>query len=351
MILVGRRCSGLDRRLYSPCQVFPPLVARRRRKDLPLSFSGHAWTLWQAVDRRLSPSTPLDFEEAWRQAIVDPLAGPLELTGRLRRVPEDRRLVVLVHGLGGCSESSYLLRFAAFLAAQGVSSLRLNLRGADRSGKDFYHAGLSDDLEQALASPDLRHFDTVYTVGFSLGGHIVLRHATHNRDPRLRAAAAVCSPLDLSVSGADLDRPMHWLYRRYLFSGLLDMYAAMQPAYELAHSLDEVRQVSTLRQWDSMTVVPRFGFASADDYYRRASVGPLLPQLEVPALLLASRWDPMVSARSIDNPYAEAAADQLRVVWSQRGGHVSFPRHLDVGLGPQAGLEAQLWSWLQEPQV
>lgn len=316
-----------------------------------MSLSGHAWTLWQAVDRRLSPAAPPAREEAWSQAIVDPVAGPLELTGRLHRVPEDRRLVVLVHGLGGCSESSYLLRFAAFLAAQGVSSLRLNLRGADRSGKDFYHAGLSDDLAQALTSPALQGFATLYTVGFSLGGHIVLRHATHNRDPRLRAAAAVCSPLDLSVSGADLDRPLHWLYRRYLFGGLLDMYSAMRPAYELAHSLDEVRRVSTLRQWDSMTVVPRFGFDSADDYYRRASVGPLLPRLEVPALLLASRWDPMVSARSIDNHYAKDAAGQLRVVWSGRGGHVSFPRRLDVGLGERYGLEAQLWSWLQNPRL
>ena len=319
-------------------------------KDPPLTLSGHAWTLWQSIDRRLAPPTAPP-SEAWSQAVDDPVAGPIALTGRLSRSPEDRHLVILVHGLGGSSESSYMQRFAAYLAAQGVSSLRLNLRGADRSGKDFYHAGLSTDLDRALASPSLARYEILHTVGFSLGGHIVLRHATHNRDARLRAAAAVCSPLDLAVSGVDLDRPIHWPYRKYLFGGLLDMYAALRPDYQLAHSLDDVRRVRTLRQWDSLTVVPRFGFDSADDYYRRASVGPLLPQLEVPALLLASRWDPMVSARSIDNDHAKAAAGRLRVVWSERGGHVAFPRRVDVGFGDTPGLEAQLWSWLQDPRV
>src|SRR5688572_33453680 len=39
------------------------------------------------------------------------------------------------------------------------------------------------------------------------------------------------------------------------------------------------RRARTLRELDRLTVVPRFGFADPEDYYRRASVGPLLADL------------------------------------------------------------------------
>lgn len=317
------------------------------QKEGALSLSGHSWTLWQTVDRRLYPAQP-PVSEAWSQPIEDSLAGALDLTGRLSRQAEDRHLVILVHGLGGCAESSYLQRFAAFLATEGVSSLRFNLRGADQSGRDFYHAGLSSDLAEVMASPSLAHYETIRIVGFSLGGHVVLRYATHHQDPRLLCVAAICSPLHLWQSCADLDRPIYWLYRRYLFSGLLDMYAAMQPVYELPHSLERVRRVQTLREWDGLTVVPRFGFDDADDYYEQASVGPRLKDLGIPALLLATEGDPMVSARSIHRGLG-SHSENLRLVWTPRGGHVAFPRRLDVGLGPRPGIEAQVWSWLRNP--
>lgn len=314
-----------------------------------VSWSGHAWTIWQTIERRWHPPQPPD-SEPWSQVIEDDLAGPLRLTGELTPAGDERHLVVLVHGLGGCAESSYMQRFAAFLAPRGISVLRFNLRGADRSGLDFYHAGLSDDLARVLDSPSLAHYDTIHLIGFSLGGHVVLRYGTHNQDPRLQAIAAICSPLDLAISCDDLDRPVHWLYRKYLFSGLLDMYAAMRPIYELPHSLERVRRVRTIREWDSLTVVPRFGFDNADDYYRQSSVGPRLAQLTVPALLLAAEGDPMVSSRSV-RAGLERGAESLRVVWAPRGGHMTFPRQLDVGLGGGAGLEAQVWNWLLSPQL
>ena len=53
---------------------------------------------------------------------------------------------MIVHGLGG-SATSYYARKAALAAAHAeLDSLRLNLRGADRGGADYYHAGLTEDL-------------------------------------------------------------------------------------------------------------------------------------------------------------------------------------------------------------
>lgn len=101
----------------------------------------------------------------------------------------------------------------------------------------------------------------------------------------------------------------------------------------------------TLRDWDRMTVVPRFGFRDPDDYYDSMSVGPRLGELRVPALLIASRHDPMIPARRIPALRADCPA-MLQIHHVSQGGHVFFPRTLDLGLGAPTGVVAQALAWL-----
>ncbi len=62
-------------------------------------------------------------------------------------------LIVLIHGLTGCDESSYMCRTANYFLQFGYSVLRLNLRGA-KPGQDLcrehYHAGRGADLNVVL---------------------------------------------------------------------------------------------------------------------------------------------------------------------------------------------------------
>ncbi|MCP4660875.1 MAG: alpha/beta fold hydrolase, partial [bacterium] len=196
-----------------------------------------------------------------------------------------------------------------------------------------------------LASPSLREFATLYILGYSLGGHVVLKFATEVGDRRLRAAAAVCSPLDLERTVSAFDRPARWPYRRYVLLNLLSQYAEVAACQVVPTPLAQLRRVRTLREWDRLTVVPRFGFQSPEDYYLRAGVGSRLDRLRVPALLVAAVGDPMVSAEGIE-PALENRGNHLEVHWLRRGGHVSFPADLDLGLPEARGLEAQVIGWL-----
>ena len=149
-----------------------------------MSLAAHARTVWPVV-RRLAGTPPAPPSEPWSIEIPDPDVGPVRLSGRLRTPSAGERgstLLVLVHGLGGSVDSSYMLRTAAVADALGLASLRLGLRGADRRGADFYHAGLSSDLGWVLESPELAAFERVLLFGFSLGGHLCLRFATEAAD-------------------------------------------------------------------------------------------------------------------------------------------------------------------------
>jgi predicted alpha/beta-fold hydrolase len=310
-----------------------------------VSVRGHLWTLAPRVRHRLRPPR-LAPSRAWETVVDDPQVGAVRVTGRLREAPGSGELLLLVHGLGGSTDSHYLDGGAAAAEAAGISSLRVNLRGSDRQGNDFYHAGLTADLHAALASAELRRYRRIYALGYSLGGHVVLRLATEAGDERLAAAAAVCSPLDLALSQREIDAPRAWLYRRYLVRSLIEIYAAVAARRPVPLPVAAVRRVRTIREWDDLVVAPRHGFADAGDYYARASVAPRLHALRVPALLVNAESDPMVPARAV-RPALALPAPRLEVRWIAAGGHVGFPGGLDLGWGERPGVDAQVVSWLR----
>jgi uncharacterized protein len=324
-----------------------------------MSLLGHYWTIIPRFRHGLRPLVA-PAGKPWETSLVDPVAGQVPVTGWLRQrsgsgSPGSEELVVLVHGLGGSTESHYMVRGAEAAEAAGLSCLRLNLRGCDRRSHDFFHAGLTADLHAALASPELRGYRRIYVVGYSLGGHVVLRLASEDVDPRVAGVAALCAPLDLSLSQQALDVPVRWPYRRYLLRSLFDVFAAVAARRPQPLSVGEVTRIRTIREWDDRVVAPRHGFADAGDYYARASVAPRLGELRVPALLVNSEGDPMVPAWAV-RAVLRGPAPRLEVRWVAGGGHVSFPRRLDVGLrgGPTDGLgvDAQVLGWLrrQSPQ-
>jgi hypothetical protein len=314
-----------------------------------MSVLGHLWTIAPRVRHRFRP-VPLPESRPWETVIEDPRMGPVRLTGKLREVPGSPEILVLVHGLGGCTDSHYLHGGVAAAEAAGISCLRLNLRGSDRRGDDFYHAGLTADVHAALASEALRPYERIHVLGYSLGGHLALRLGTEPGDLRLAAVAAICSPLDLALSQREIDAPALWIYRRYLLRSLNDIYAevaARHPPGAVPIPVAEAARIHSLREWDDRVVAPRHGFTGAPDYYARASVAPRLPDLRVPALLVHSEWDPMVPARAVRAALREVHAPRLQVRWIAGGGHVAFPRGTDAGLGEGSGVDAQVVGWLR----
>lgn len=310
-----------------------------------MSLAGHLWTLGGLALRNLRPAAAPPGER-WTTTVENPDGVSVALTGVLSSPAGARKLVILVHGLGGSAASDYMASAAAAAWESGLASLRLSLRGADGEGGDFYHGGLTADL-RAAATDLAGDFDRYAVLGFSLGGHIALRFATEEGGPLAAAVAAICSPLDLAAGADAIDRPHMAIYRHYVLNKLKANYEKTAAAGSVPTPPEKVNRVRTIRHWDSLTVVPRFGFEDTEDYYRKASVGTRLNRLRVPALLVASEHDPMIPPGAIRPSLAALGpSERLTVRWTQRGGHLGFPRHLDLGLGGRPGLMAQTLAWL-----
>jgi hypothetical protein len=280
-------------------------------------------------------------------AVDDARFGSVRLSARLSAPPSANSLLVLVHGLGGSSQSPYLFPATAAAHALGVATLRVSLRGADLRGEDFYHAGLTDDLRSYLAHPELAQFTRVALLGYSLGGHLCLRYASEKPDGRVVAVSTLCAPLNLDLSSQAFDAARFGLYRHHVLKSLKAMYRQVALRHDVTPTAAEADRIATIRQWDEQIVAPRHGFASAVDYYTRVSVGPRLHQIEVPTLVAYAQCDPVVPPQiMLDSLNRSPAAVE---VWKiSRGGHIGFPQgQAPVGSAAHAGgVDVQLAHWL-----
>jgi uncharacterized protein len=121
-------------------------------KDRPPWWGGDLQTLrnffMAQSDPLPSTSTTLEFPTS--DGSGDWLTGRLEhplATGVVGP------LILLIHGLTGCEDSTYVRASAQFHLARGPTVLRLNLRGAGppkRAVKGYYHAGCAADIQDVL---------------------------------------------------------------------------------------------------------------------------------------------------------------------------------------------------------
>jgi len=341
-----RQAGWRTRTRRSPCwselrRTGPNPASGRRMLD---RMAGHFWTVAPAMISCLPVPSRLQ-ARVFRTVIEDSVVGQVRLTGLLSEVADSETIVVIVHGLAGNALSPYCASAARAATEAGFSCLRLSLRGADYSGEDILHGGITQDVWAALAAPAIARYKRVMLLGYSVGGHLALKAAIERADSRLQAVAAICPPLDLQQAATAFDHPARRPYRLHIFRGLNKAYAATAARGRAHVPLAIVARARSCRERDSLTVVARFGFRDADDYYKRESVARRLSDLRIPSLVVASRHDPLVPAETV-SPALAGAPSALTAKWVEPGGHVYFPRQLDLGQGGRLGLEHQVIEWL-----
>lgn len=311
-----------------------------------MTLTGHYFTLRQHFARLVEPGLPTNLTR-WTLPGRDQHGLAMQLSGALAHASE-RELLIVLHGLGGSIASRYMARALRAALGRGVSCLLLNARGAGDSSGNIAHAGLIEDLGQALASESLAGYEHVYLFGYSMGGHVALRYASHDPDPRVESVVAVCSPLDLAANMRAFDAGRVNPYRPYVLGGLVAQYARYFESGRAPISVERARRIHRIFDWDRDVVVPVFGFESPRDYYERCSAANTLERLRVPALYVGAKADPIIPHATVA-PAIQRGNGKLSAVWCESGGHLAFPAQFSLGGPAELSLEAQCLSWLQHP--
>lgn len=257
---------------------------------------------------------------------------------------------LLVHGLGGCARSPYVRRVAARLVGIGVRIVRMNLRGAGSgfgAARGIYHAGRTEDLRRAGEWLARRAPSSpIALVGFSLGANLVLKLAAEAaRQPLdgLDCVLAANPPLDLAACCRHIQRPENRLYDRNFVRLLHREVARLHAAFPDLGPI-HLAGATTLYDFDDRYTARRNGFAGAADYYARSSAGPLVPQIEVPGLVVHAADDPFIPVEPFHRIRFPA---QLALELNSHGGHLGYFSRKPWG-GDRRWLDARLAAWLAQ---
>jgi predicted alpha/beta-fold hydrolase len=249
-----------------------------------------------------------------------------------------QRVALLVHGLGGCHSSPYLIRITAKLLARGVRVFRIDLRGwgdGALAAKLPFHAARTGDIAAALQFvAEQTHHSPTALVGFSLGGNMVLKlladagqarrspQATGETPvPLVDRAMAVAPPMDLMYCCRNLNSRMGRVYDRkyakFLWDHLTSRVAHV-PAFAAAV---RERPPRTIYEFDERFTAPLGGFASVEDYYAAATSHEVARHIAVPTLIISAYDDPIVPGQLWQRI---ALSPTTKLHLTDHGGHLGF---------------------------
>jgi predicted alpha/beta-fold hydrolase len=243
--------------------------------------------------------------------------------------PMDRPHVLVLHGLEGTPRSGYVRAALREIAGRGWGAVAMAWRscsGEPNRALRSYCSGETEDPRRTCArirAAGMR--GPLYAIGFSLGANALLKLlAETGDDAPIDAGVAVSTPFDLAACARALDTP--WgsgaLYRRVFLRTLRSKALGKlreHPACGL--SRDNVRRARTFHEFDDAFGGPSNGYRDADDYYARASSGPLLDRIRRPVLCISAEDDPMIPSETLPTSIPNPRVQLLRTA---RGGHVGF---------------------------
>jgi uncharacterized protein len=285
---------------------------------------GHLQTIWPAlVLRPRRAELPAYTRERWRTP-----DGDFIDVDHLR-AGAGAPCLVLFHGLESCSTSRYAVAFAHAAAARGWHFMVPHFRGCSGElnlAPRSYHSGDFAEIGWVLGRIREAAGAPVLAAGVSLGGNALLRwaeEAGHDAAPVVRAVATVCAPVDLMAAGTAIDRGLNWLlYSRRFLRTMKPRALAKWRQYPGLFDRERLIAARTLHDFDDCFTAPLHGFASADDYWRRASAKPHLGAIRVAALVLNARNDPIIPGDSL--PGAHEVGSHVTLWQPDDGGHVGF---------------------------
>jgi predicted alpha/beta-fold hydrolase len=286
----------------------------------------HAMTIASAFWWRsfaLPPPEPRYFQ-------VDPESKLLGHCHWQARKEKNTPVLVLVHGLEGSSDSSYMLGIADKAWARGFQVVRLNQRncgGTELLTPTLYNSGMSGDYRKVFEElSQLDGFTRIFFAGYSMGGNLVTKMAGEfgSAAPQaLRGVAGVCPALDLASCADALEKRENILYQRRFVAGLLSRYVRKAKQFPQRYSRNGFGPIRTVREFDDAITAPAFGFRDAQEYYESAGAKRVVAQIRVPFLLITAQDDPFVPYEAI-RASGVGQNPAIQVVAPQHGGHCAF---------------------------
>ncbi len=291
--------------------------------DPPLFFkNGHCATLYAGVIRKVAGL----MQQRERISLTD--GDFLDLDWSFSAKPT-HKVALLLHGLEGSAQRPYITGSAKQFNFAGYDACAVNFRGCSGESNLLfrsYHSGATEDLEAVVHFVlETKCYSKIVINGFSLGGNMALKYLGEGRKlpKEIKAVVAISVPCSLHSSLLQLLQPKNRLYAKRFKKHLVEKLVQKQLLFPDRISMEAIKKIKTLKDFDDVYTSTAHGFEDAMDYYTKSSCLPLLPNIRVPVLIVNSKNDSFLGTECY--PIEEAEKNNhLYLEMPLYGGHVGF---------------------------
>jgi len=220
----------------------------------------------------------------------------------MRRLGEDRYSSVLMH-FRGCSGEDNRLHYS-------------------------YHSGKTDDAKAWIDELIVRYPESdIYTIGYSLGGNMMLKLLSEYGDTSpIKSAISISAPLRLDICATRIDSGFSKIYQRHLMrdlkESLISKYQRHDMKSHIGIDVDSVEKLKTFWEFDDIYTAKVNGFSSAQEYYTISSARGYLNDITTPTLIIQALDDPFMTSEIL--PTKEEISPSIELEVYPHGGHVGF---------------------------
>ena len=258
-------------------------------------------------------------------------------------------IVILAHGMGGCSDSGYIRRVGACLASKGYGVILMNHRG---SGIGM---GLSDTLWNGGSSEDLgaviefvltiRPHHPILVIGFSLSGNILLKYLGEKRiiPSYLSRALAVNPPVDLRTTSFMISNSrINRIFNNYYMGLIRNQAQALTECFPDA--IHPPLDADTIWDFDVAYTAPAGGYRDVEYYYYKCSANQYLNEIRIPTTILTSNDDPFVPLKAFRE---YPSSEYVELVVTQGGGHMGYISRSYATLPDKRWMDHFILNWVE----
>jgi predicted alpha/beta-fold hydrolase len=258
-------------------------------------------------------------------------------------------IILLAHGMGGCSESGYIRRLASRIWKRDFGVFMLNQRGSGLGlglSDTLWNGGSSEDMEQMVKYiVKLYPKRSLLIVGFSLSGNVLLKFLGEGRklSKNIQGAFAVNPPVDLRTASQLLcDGKGSRIFNPHFMKLLSRQCQALGECFPEA--VQPQGKFKNIWDFDTVYTAPAAGFENVEEYYRKSSSNQFIQSIEVPTEILCAKDDPFIPPSVFDNLGENGYVNTL---FPDRGGHMGYLSSRSTPLGDKRWMDYVIVDWVE----
>jgi len=245
---------------------------------------------------------------------------------------EDMPICILIPGVAGHSQESYLLQWILELRSLGIRSVVFLNRGA---GGQVLQTAISydglhnvKDLRQIILSIHDKYPNAPLVCGGTSMGGVTLVHylSSYGNDSLIAAAMIQSAGWCIFESVKSLSKPSNMIFNLYLTMRYKEVIKNNKELFESDRKDMDIKGIlkcTTVQEIHTKFVVPNYGYKNVEEYWAKLSPHRQLLNVKIPLLSLNAADDVFSPEHSIPVHLTETNPNIAFVV-TAKGGHIGF---------------------------